>query len=88
MQAWFADNPPDFSLTHRPRHRDQQPVREADRQRDRLLQLGDPVAAADHVQGQRERGGTGAHHIDIPRGLAPRAPERALCLPRRANHRP
>ena len=55
-----------------------------------LLQLGDPVAAADRVQGhgQRERGGTGPHHIDIPRSLAARAPERALCLPRRwAGHR-
>ena len=49
-----------------------------------------PAAAADRVQGQgqRERAGTGAYHIDIPRSLAARAPERALCLPRRwAGHR-
>lgn len=34
----------------RPGHRDQQPVRPVDRQRDRVLQLGDPVAAADEVR--------------------------------------
>jgi hypothetical protein len=32
----------------------EQPVRQVDRQRDRLLQLRDPVAPADHVQGQLE----------------------------------
>ncbi len=63
-------------------------VRQVDRQCDRVLQLRDPVAPADHVQGQRERGGAGAHHINITRGLAACALEWALRVQRRrASHR-
>jgi hypothetical protein len=42
---------------HRHRNRDQQPVRQADRQRGHLLQLGHPLAAADEVRGERQRQG-------------------------------
>ena len=52
------------------------------RQRDRVLQLRDPVAAAGKVQGQRERAGPG-NHLGVAGGLAGRASERALRLPRR-----
>ena len=64
-------------------------MRQADRQRGYLLQLGHPVAAADEVRSEWERQGAGAHHPDFTGGLAVHPAERALHLPeRRQNDRP
>src|SRR3546814_6968429 len=53
------------------------PVRQADRQRGHLLQLGHPLAAADEVRGERQRQGARSPDPDIAGGLAahPRSEE-------------
>ena len=43
-------------------------MRQADCQCDRVLQLRDPVATADPVRRNGQRGGAGAHHVDITGG--------------------
>jgi hypothetical protein len=40
-------------------------VRQTDRQRVHLLQLGHPVAPADEVRSQRQRQGRGVDHPDV-----------------------
>src|SRR3546814_8986964 len=65
------------------------PVRQADRQRGHLLQLGHPLAAADEVRGERQRQGARSPDPDIAGGLAAHPAERALHLPeRRQDDRP
>jgi transposase InsO family protein len=80
-------------MARRHRNRDQQPVRQAHRQREPPLQLGHPVASGDEVRGQRQHQGRGADHPDVAGGLAihpaDRAVERALHVPeRRQDDRP
>ncbi len=64
-------------------------MRQADRQRGHLLQLGHPLAAADEVRGERQRQGARSPDPDIAGGLAAHPAERALHLPeRRQDDRP
>jgi hypothetical protein len=54
-----------------------------DRQCDHLLQLGDPVAAAQQVRGERQYQSACVDHADLAGSVAPHPAERALHLSQR-----